>query len=64
MLGDFLHISPCRSLPEDGHHHLGVLDALPIDSIGEGGQGTWSPIYVGTPYKVTVTVDFVGNTIW
>ena len=37
------------SLHEDGHHHLGVLDAMLTDSIGEGGQGTWSPSYVGIP---------------
>ena len=64
MLGDFCHISPCKSLCEEDHHHVGVLDALPIDSIGEGGQGTWSPSYVVTPYKVTVTVDCAGNILW
>ena len=63
MFAAFLHISPFRSWREDGHHHLGVLDALVIDSIGEGRQDTWSPSYVGTPYKVIVTVDFAGKIL-
>ena len=27
-------------------------------------KGTWSPIYVGTLYKVTVTVDFARHILW